>query len=81
MRDIRSDAAAEMLRVIPHRVNPGGYSEPLLVLQREIDSPSLFGATDLVLQTRTKVLNRELDEVFRGWNLQFRPATANSPTS
>ncbi len=35
----------------------------------------------LVLQTRTKVLNEELDEVFRRWYPQFRPEAAYSPTS
>ncbi len=30
----------------------------------------------LLLQTRTKVLNNELDSVFRGWYPQFRPKVA-----
>jgi hypothetical protein len=29
----------------------------------------------LLLQTRTKVLNDELDQVFRGWYPKFRPQT------
>jgi hypothetical protein len=35
----------------------------------------------LLLQTRTKVLDGDLEEVFRGWYPQFRPAPATSPTS
>jgi hypothetical protein len=30
----------------------------------------------LLLQTRTKVLNNELDEVFRGWYPRFRSQAA-----
>ena len=33
---------------------------------------SLHGA-HLLLQTRTKVLNEDLDEVFRHWHPKFRP--------
>jgi len=31
------------------------------------------GGAHLLLQTRTKVLNGELDEVFRRWYPRFRP--------
>ncbi len=33
----------------------------------------------LLLQIRTKVLNNELDDVFRRWHPQFRAATACPP--
>jgi len=36
------------------------------------DSWTLKGA-HLLLQTRTKVLNNELDDVFRRWYPKFRP--------
>jgi hypothetical protein len=35
----------------------------------------------LLLQTRTKVLDGDLESVFRGWYPQFRPVPATSPTS
>jgi hypothetical protein len=35
----------------------------------------------LLLQTRTKVLDGDLEGVFRGWYPQFRPVPATSPTS
>lgn len=35
----------------------------------------------LLLQTRTKVLDDDLEGVFRGWYPQFRPVSAASPTS
>ena len=35
----------------------------------------------LLLQTRTKVLDGDLEGVFRGWYPHFRPATATSPRS
>jgi len=34
----------------------------------------------LLLQTRTKVLDGDLEGVFRGWYPQFRPVSAASPT-
>ncbi len=34
----------------------------------------------LLLQTRTKVLNDDLDSVFRDWFPKFRPETAPPPT-
>jgi len=39
------------------------------------DNWTLRGA-HLLLQTRTKVLNNELEEVFRRWYPQFRPKAA-----
>jgi len=33
----------------------------------------------LLLQTRTKVLDGDLEGVFRGWYPQFRPVSAASP--
>jgi len=35
----------------------------------------------LLLQTRTRVLNDELEETFRGWYPQFRPQVPRSPPS
>ena len=35
----------------------------------------------LLLQTRTKVLDGDLESVFRGWYPQFRPLPSSSPTS
>ncbi len=35
----------------------------------------------LLLQTRTRVLNDELEETFRGWYPQFRPEVPKSPPS
>lgn len=35
----------------------------------------------LLLQMRTKVLNNELEEVFRRWHPKFRPEAARPPTS
>jgi hypothetical protein len=34
----------------------------------------------LLLQTRTKVLDGDLEGVFRGWYPQFRPVATASPT-
>jgi hypothetical protein len=35
----------------------------------------------LLLQTRIKVLDGDLESVFRGWYPQFRPAPTTSPAS
>jgi hypothetical protein len=35
----------------------------------------------LLLQTRTKVLNNELEEMFRRWYPRFRAQAAKPPTS
>jgi hypothetical protein len=45
-------------------------------VRQETEDAVVNARRNLLLQTRTKVLNNELEEVFRGLYLRFRPQAA-----